>query len=787
MTDSRASEATVAAGALLLIVALVYLAIRAVQPPRAAPANARATDFSAGRALEDLKVIAQRPHPTGSEENGRVRAYLLERLRAMGVDPQVQTATPPTRPGPIFPVTVHNIATVHNILARLPGTSSTRPILLAAHYDSVPAGPGASDDGAGVVTLLETLRALKAGPPLRNDVILLFTDGEERGLLGAKAFVDKHPWAKTGALTLNFEARGSCGASAMFETSKQNGWLVRQFAQAAPRPVASSLFYEAYKRLPYGTDFSTFKRAGLEGLNFAYAGCWPRYHTGRDDVEDLDLRSLQHHGSNALALTRHFGNLDLSNVRGEDRVYFTVPGAGVVSYPESWAVPAALVALAAFATLLVVGLRRRIWLWPAVVYGFGWVGASLLASAGVSELAWRALTRSGLIGLLPYGMAYKSEQVALGLLGITLGITAALYAGFRKIADAQDMAVGALVWWAVLAPCAAWWLPGGSYLFLWPLVLALFPMGFAAAQESREGGAKSVLIWLLPAAGGALLLSHALYLIMILLSTSGLILETFLAVLLVGFLAPLIELEGGHGSPPLRARAKWLLPAGAAILGLGLVASAVLTVQFDAHHPRADSIFYYLDSDSGKASWVSLDRAPDAWTSQFFSRQVERTRLEDFLPLQGSVVTSPAPAASLPAPGLLVLDDLTIGERRLLRLEAISRRQAPYLWLSVEKGEILEAKVNGKPAGHEPNTAVVGPWPPWALFYSGLPKEGITLTVEIQAQQPLVLRVTDETSGLPSLEGAAPRPRPDTFMPSPTAPFDSTTLVSKRFRFEATP
>ncbi len=791
MTDSRASEATLTLGALLLIVALAYLAIRAVQPPPAAPANAPATDFSAARALEDLKVIAQRPHPTGSEENDRVRAYLLERLRAMGLDPHVQTATalrtPGKRPGPI------SAATVHNILARLPGTSSTRPIMLAAHYDSVPTGPGASDDGAGVVTLLETLRALTAGPSLRNDLILLFTDGEERGLLGAKAFVDEHPWAKIEALVLNFEARGSCGPSSMFETSAQNGWLVYQFAQAAPRPVASSLFYEAYKRLPNDTDFSIFKRADLEGLNFAYTGCWPRYHTRRDDVEDIDLGSLQHHGSNALALTRHFGNRDLSNVRGEDRVYFTVPGAGVVSYPQDWAVPLALVALAAFATLLVLGVRRGVWRWRAVAYGFAWVGTSFVASTVASQLAWRALTTSGAIGLLPYGMAYKSEQVALGLLAVTVGIAAALYASFRKNADAQDLAVGTLVWSAALAPCAAWLLPGGSYLFLWPLVLALFPMGLGMAvhrpvhgvvRKEQASSAAIGFVWILPAAGGALLLAPVLYLILILLSTSGLILEAFLATLLLGLLAPQLELLGGHRGPPLRGRAKWLLPAGAALLGLGLVATTVFTSQFDARHPRADSIFYYLDSDTGKASWVSLDRAPDDWTSQFLARAAERVRLGDFLPLRGPALASPAPAAPLPAPALMPLDDLTIGESRLLRLQASSLRNAPYLWVVVEKGEIRHAKLNGKPLAPG---AGAGGAARWALVYSGLPKEGLDLTLEVSAREPLAIRVTDQTDGLPSLDGIQIHPRPESLMPSPTAPFDSSTLVSKTFRFEVTP
>ena len=68
--------------------------------------------------------------------------------------------------------------------------------MLVAHYDSVPDGPGAADNGASVAATLETLRVIKTQAPLQNDLICLFTDSEEVGLLGAQAFVDQHPWAK---------------------------------------------------------------------------------------------------------------------------------------------------------------------------------------------------------------------------------------------------------------------------------------------------------------------------------------------------------------------------------------------------------------------------------------------------------------------------------------------------------------------------------------------------------------------------------------------------------------
>ena len=66
-----------------------------------------------------------------------------------------------------------------------------------AHYDSVPCSPGASDDGMGTATVIETARAIAAGAPLRRTVVIVLTDGEEAGLLGAEAFMREHPLAGT--------------------------------------------------------------------------------------------------------------------------------------------------------------------------------------------------------------------------------------------------------------------------------------------------------------------------------------------------------------------------------------------------------------------------------------------------------------------------------------------------------------------------------------------------------------------------------------------------------------
>ena len=204
--------------------------------------------------------------------------------------------------------------------------------------------------------MLETLRALRAsGTPLRNDVIFLFTDGEENGLLGAHAFIDEHRWAKDVGLALNFEARGNSGPSIMFETSDENGWLIKEFAKAAPHPMANSLAYEIDKLLPNDTDFTVVKQAGLPGFNFAYIEGVSHYHTMLDRFEQFDERSLQHHGSYALALTRHFSDLNLIDRKEANAVYFDILGLILIHYPSTWVTPLSIFAFFSFAALVAFG------------------------------------------------------------------------------------------------------------------------------------------------------------------------------------------------------------------------------------------------------------------------------------------------------------------------------------------------------------------------------------------------------------------------------------------------
>lgn len=450
-----------AALAVVFVASISWLAIDRQAPPPVVPATAPASEFSADRAMVHVRKIAERPHPLGSPENAKVFAYLTSVLTDLGANPRPiigQTSRQPVA-----------------LLASFPGTRPERKALvLCAHYDSRDAGPdggpGAGDDASGVAAILETLRALKAGPPLENEVIAILTDGEERGFVGARAYIEDFDRRERTGLTLNFEARGSRGPSYMFETSDRNGWMIREFARAAPHPIGSSLTGAVYREMPNSTDFTMFKGMGLKGLNFAFIDGYEDYHRPTDTPENLDKKSLQHHGSYALALTRHFGNLDLSRAASEpDAIYFHAIGPHLIVYPGWLATPLMIATLVGFGIIVMQGVKR------GRLTKHGLIGGTIAGLLAVTIagmfgwVTWWILARNRPMGIKGAGSPEIAE--VLLAIGLIAAIAAYLYP-MRKIAKG-NLAMGGLAIWLALTIATTLRLPGGSYVFLWPTLFGL--------------------------------------------------------------------------------------------------------------------------------------------------------------------------------------------------------------------------------------------------------------------------------------------------------------------------
>ncbi|MBB6448017.1 M28 family peptidase [Bacillus benzoevorans] len=490
-----------------VLVGIIFVSLLQIQPPKVVPADGAANEFSAVRAFDHLKELARKPHPIGSEEHDRVRDYLIHSLEELGLKPEIQKT-----PSVYSSGTWISGGTVENIIAKIEGTHSTKAIMLVSHYDSVSGAAGAADDGAGVSAILETVRALKEGKALQNDVIILLTDGEELGLLGANAFVKEHPWVQDVGLVLNFEARGNEGASFMFETSDNNSWLVKEFVQAAPTPVAHSLLYSLYTQMPNDTDFSVFKKYGLSGLNFAFGEGINHYHTTGDNIQEFSLESLQHHGEYMYHLTTHFGNADLMQTHEGNEVFFNIMGSTMITYSDKMVLPIMILVVLLYAITFLHGSRlKKVSLLGTLAGLFVFI-LGIIGSFAIGSGLWSILT-----DIFPEQQWLMETDKTfttlyfISFIMITIAFITMLYQLASKKIKTGNLMIGALFLWLVLLTASSILLKAGSYVFAWPLLSALIGVNFWMRLE--ENSWKGHLVTVAFSIPAILILSPIIYLV----------------------------------------------------------------------------------------------------------------------------------------------------------------------------------------------------------------------------------------------------------------------------------
>jgi hypothetical protein len=764
----RRNDALAAAAVTLIFTITVAVAILGQRPPPVVPATADPAHFSAERGLEHLHHVARAPHPIGSAENARVRDYLVGELERLGLQTTLhETIAVRQVRG------VARVAAVQNIIARLPGSASTGAVALVSHYDSVPNAPGAADAGSGVVAILETLRALQSHPPLANDLVVLLTDGEEVGLMGAQAFADEHPLADAIGLILNFEARGVRGPSFLFQTSDGNGALIREVAAAAPHPNAGSLFPEIYRRLPNDTDLTVFLSdpRPFRGLNFAFIGGLTHYHAPIDAIDHLDLRSLQHHGEWALSLTRRFGAVDLRQLDASDRVFFTVPLFGIVHYPVAAALPLAVLALVGMILLLWLAVRRR-----AITRRGGLIGlavslTTLILVPLVIFGVWRliSLMHSDYVWLL-HGDLYNSAWYVAGLSFLAVAV-ALLTAGFLiPRVSAFEIALAPLLVWSILNVVVAASLPGASYLLTWPLIAALLSTALLlpAPQSHRRQLLAAVvaapsfflimpLVWLLPGALGMATVAGAIALMVL---------------LLLLLTAPL---------EPLLRNVRFVVPLALVIAGICFL-TATLRAPFTPDAPRPDSLVYLLDADEQRALWVSFDPEPTDFTRSFLGDSPAREPLDRYRIMTPGrpPMQSDAPLLPLPLPELRLIAEQEDGESRRLLLEVRSPRGAERMSIINVSPDvpITAVEVAGRTVSPSPSGAVM------AIF--ALPADGLRFEITVPAGTSPLFRLSESSYGLPRQNGKPVGERPPGLMASNVLMTDMT-VVQRLVQIGATP
>jgi len=657
-----------------LLVAMVALSAPRLGMPRPAPANAPDTAFSSARAMAMLVEVAREPHPTGSPEHERVLTYLEGRLRSLGLEPEVQTTT-----SLIQRENAARAATVRNVMARLPGTASTGAVLVTAHYDSRELGPGAGDDGSGVVAILEALRAVQAGGPLRNDVIVLFTDAEELGLLGARAFVAEHAWLEDVSLVLSFEMRGGGGPSIMFETNEQSGWVVRALAEFDPHPLANSLAYEVYERLPNDTDFTAFKEVGKQGLNFAAIGRAHVYHQATDTPERLSEATLQHHGVRALSALRWFGAADLATVDAPNVVYFTLPLVGLVVYDPSWVLPIMGGLIASFLLLVLLGMRSGSR--PAgMVTGLGVaiLGGALAYGAGLGLLRWTARFHPE-AGSLSAALYHSEGWYVIGLAAVTFAIVTGVHALARRWLKPTELTVGALLVPLGLAAWAGFTAPLGAMNLQWPVAATILAALVVVVAKSRAMGV----------AGWVLSLLLALPVIVMLAPVTEL-LWTTLSLAQAPVLAVLIAIGLQLCLPALeftRQPNGWWAPAAGVVAAAVALGLGTLAARPSADRPSPSTLIYAYEQGDTAGAWAtdaSADPTGDsvaiAWAAAPAGAPYAASRdLTRFGLANGEMRVADAPVYEAVPPTVLVLRDtadlsvrrLTLGVRSVLGAELL--------------------------------------------------------------------------------------------------------------------
>jgi len=258
--------------------------------------------------MADLTILAaddMQGRDTGSEGGAKARDYIVGRLEAMGVGPSSMGRLQPWSAqgrSPDGPKTFNGT----NIIGLIPGTRvSDKYIVVTAHYDHVGTRDGhvyngADDNASGVATMLELAKRLKENPP-EHSVLIVALDGEERGLLGAKEFVEAPPVPLSSiSLNINFDMTARANVDGYL-------WVTGTYQHPYFRPLLEPIPANGSIRLAFGkdspddkgsdnwvfaSDHGMFHRAGLPFLYFG-VNFHEDYHKPSDDVDRIDPAVFQ--------------------------------------------------------------------------------------------------------------------------------------------------------------------------------------------------------------------------------------------------------------------------------------------------------------------------------------------------------------------------------------------------------------------------------------------------------------------------------------------------------------
>lgn len=766
---------------LAVIAALVASAVIASRPP--AVSSTPSTDaFDTKRTLEHLEQIARGPSPISSAANDRNRDYLLQELRELGIDAEVHSGVGVRTFGDQVVA-----GRADNVVATIPGSDPTGQLVLAAHYDSTPTTPGTSDDKMSVAVILEVARHLSEGEAPRNDVLLLLSDGEEPGLIGAEAFAEHHPAAERGGVLLNLEGPGNSGASALYNFTANNGALVDLYAGAAPYPAGESAMASVYRNMPHHSDFTTLEENSFIGLELGPLDGRVYYHHPRDTVDALDLGTLYQHGANTLALTHALMEADLEQMRSDaDATFFTL-GDLVVHYPGVLVWPLALLAVVAVAALSLLGRATN----PTTVPRL--VGAALtslvpvLLAVAAGWVLWQGLTlvRPEYGDLLPADPAYRPEYYRWALIVLAPTIVWVWHLLTRRWFGTQATLVGALAVPAMFGVAMAAIEPGVAYLGSLPALTAAVA-GLAALAVGADRPRLRLAVLAVGIVPGAVLILFTGYQFMAALGMEMGAPIASLGLAMAGLIMlPLVaEALSARDTTRRRRRAVLLAPAAALTVSLALASVGLAVDRYDDDHPRMAHLVHITDADSGTSQWASYNTAPTPWVQGYVSQ--EQAEADSHLALPKGVwfeYVGQALNPGSPAPEIEVHDVRSEQGDTVLDLTVRSHRDAYALVLHLDQGVIGgTVDVAGLPQSELPaqemsedSTKAL----PYEIHFFAPPAEGVRLSVRVEGTDRPELAVSDATLGLQDLPEFDPRPAEVVVAPSLGAISSDTVIITR--------
>ena len=708
----RRSTLLLAAFQLVLLGAMAATSLLVEPPP--VRTTGEPAQFDAKRAKARLAGILgdQRPHPADTVADDAIRNRLLGQLRQMGLQPIVRDQFACNE---LYKQRGVSCARVHNVIAVL-GPPDGKAVLLNAHYDSTRVGPGAADDGIGVAALLEVAGRLK-DQPLKRPIILLFNEGEELGLIGARAFL-ADPLSRNVDSLVNLEARGVRGPVNMFETSRPNGAAVDLFARTAARPVANSLSTDVYRLLPNYTDVNSFAERGWLTLNFAPIGNETRYHSPGDELAALDLRTVQHMGDQALALAL---GLASEQVRPEpgDRIFMDLAGRILVVLPSFVGIALLIGLLAAFAWLA--------WKRGGLARGAGVALGTLLGSAASAWLIFAA------IGAFRAGDYWRAEPLWSHLAAYAAALLAGsvLLAILRGRLDRTQLRTSFWLVFLVVGGAIGLVAPGGIIFFLLPPLLVLIGTLASRRWKQAERIAAIIAILFLYVTWGSLL-----GLLGELLSDGPMWLFAPLGALIL--LPALIEAR------PL------IIGAGpratAALSGVLLAALSIATVAAPAYSPDRQQRFSIQSvavPPFAKSFWaIANDGAP----LPSAMRRLAAWRLAKIPLTEREAWLSPAPPApAVHLPTIRVAGVQTSPKERRVTFRVAANGALTFSLSAPSGSKIRTAGANGFVRPIDPR-ADSGRY---TLRCFGRSCDGVTMEFTSAVRTPITFTVTALTPGLP--------------------------------------